>query len=296
MVYVGQWPVDDADCVDPFPPESIGHPSAVSRPGRSGGKCTANEEVYTTTKIYFSCATASSAGAETLKLRDESAYGCYVEFDYPTVHACGATPPPPPAPPAGDKYKCHEGECSKTGHRSRNGHPLYALPPLPARLPHPSARTNVLSGRGLLRLVCTTAPLSPRARSISGKCAVAAEGGVPKDTCESLCGGPPPPPPPRPTSFNCLVGPSGPTCEGAENGNYTSEPKCLSECHRTWLCKSGECEAVIDGSGVSHRPPTQPTHTCTRAHMHTYSYAIDLAPSFIHACLVLPLPPYLSPG
>ena len=168
-------------------------------------------------------------------------------------------------------------------------------PPSP-RLPRPSARTNVLSGWGLLRLVCTTAPLSPRARSISGKCAVAAEGGVPKDTCESLCGGPPPPPPPRPTSFNCLVGPSGPTCEGAENGNYTSEPKCLSECHRTWLCKSGECEAVIDGSGVSHRPPTQPTHTCTRAHMHTYSYAIDLAPSFIHACLVLPLPPYLSPG
>ena len=100
-------------------------------------------------------------------------------------------------------------------------------------------------------------PYARFSRSLPGKCTVTTEGGVGKETCESLCGGPapsPPPPPPRPTSFNCAIGPSGPMCEGAEKGNYTSETKCQSECHRTWLCKSGECIAVMDGTGVSPPP------------------------------------------
>ena len=71
--------------------------------------------MYTTTKVHFRGATAAETAAETITLRDESAYGCYVEFDYPTVHACGGpAPPPSPPPPAGDKYKCHEGECRET--------------------------------------------------------------------------------------------------------------------------------------------------------------------------------------
>eukprot|EP00040_Diaphanoeca_grandis_P038382 m.256396 g.256396 ORF g.256396 m.256396 type:complete len:401 (-) comp34342_c0_seq1:104-1306(-) len=149
----------------------------------TGATCSADKDQHTQTKISFICA-AKDAG---LRLVAESKFGCYVEFELATTHACGGAET---TPPSSALYTCSEGTC----HLSSTG--------------------------------------------------------VPRATCESICDGPTHPPG---STFKCVDDDDDiePVCVLDDSGTYPNKTSCDQKCAPTFICREGECTAVLDGSGGS---------------------------------------------
>jgi len=73
----------------------------------------------------------------------------------------------------------------------------------------------------------------------------------------AVCGGTPNPPPPPPgppgQHFKCMVedDDNEPTCVQDDTGVYPNKTSCDSHCTRSYICREGECTAVLDGTGGS---------------------------------------------
>lgn len=122
--------------------------------------CTIDPQRESISKIFFHC-----DETEKLKpaLRAESEYGCFVEIDFPTVHACNSSTP--------STYKCVAGKCEKAA----GGLPL--------------GQCEQVCGAGPSPTPSPPPPPAPtRYACESGKCAVSKEGEFPSEAqCVSTC-------------------------------------------------------------------------------------------------------------
>ena len=155
----------------------------------TGGACTTGAGVYES-RLHLVC----DAGAEepVARVRDESFYDCYVDIELRSKVACAGPPPPPP----GATYKCVAGECAESdGGISREQcdavcGPAPPPPPKKYRCEEKTGSCEETDGEGASLGECRAACRAPAAdkyKCVRGKCEVANEGGVDRETCEAAC-------------------------------------------------------------------------------------------------------------
>lgn len=181
-----------------------------------GGDCKENPQSKLHTRIYFLCDKDAKAGEITL--RDESQFGCYVEFEYKTVHACGAASTSTTPSSGTAKYKCDNGRCVDGGDTGV-----------------PKETCEQICTPSDTKWACVMGTNGPECRE-SG-----AGNHTSQPACEEKCV----------RTYKC----EGYECTAVLDGSGTSLKECEDSCKKptdpTYLCKQGVCEEQHDGAGVS---------------------------------------------
>lgn len=253
----------------------------------TGGPCNANKLEHTHSKIFFSCAANNSMP---ITIAQESRFGCFVQLNYPTTHACPVSPTPPPT-----KYACIDGVCTEASSGADKdtceavcGEPTPKPPSYKCSTEggnppqcvidtdhdgegtsfiecnktcfrtwkcEGSECTAVLDGSGTSLSECISTCDAPPAKyeCKKGKCVEAKKGGTTKDVCESVCE------PPVPKKYKCDHG----MCVEAEGG--VPKPTCESICEgpttvtttinpsTLYVCHEGTCEpSATPDHGISY--------------------------------------------